>query len=177
MRADKLKGKAVISVASGTTLGKVEDVVFDLSDRRSAALRISSEGQEAYVPFDQVKSFGEDVITVPSDDVTRWVKPAEAGVAFVTADDIDKFRIVTTDGKDLGKARHVDLDPATGALLSIESREGGFLGVGAESYAVEVSAIVSIGDGTIVVQYSGEDDGRQEETANTEAAPTTPASS
>ena len=73
MNAADIKGRAVISVATGARLGRVDEVLLDPTSLARAAFRVMAAGQQALMPFAQVQSLGTDAVMVPGDDVAQWV--------------------------------------------------------------------------------------------------------
>ena len=51
MKASALKGKAVVSMADGVQIGRVEDVLFDTAGLRVAALVLTTTGGRSTMPF------------------------------------------------------------------------------------------------------------------------------
>src|SRR5947209_18377056 len=71
MKASELKNKAVVSMADGVQIGRVEDVLFDTAALRVAALALSTTGGRSVLPFAAVRSLGADVVTVESATATQ----------------------------------------------------------------------------------------------------------
>src|SRR4029450_4367846 len=58
MKAGELKGKAVVSMADGVQVGRVEDILFDTPALRVAALVLTTTGGRSILPFAAVRSLG-----------------------------------------------------------------------------------------------------------------------
>ena len=68
MKASALKGKAVVSMVDGVQIGRVEEVLFDTTALRVAALVLTTTGGRSTLPFAAVRSLGADAITVEKRD-------------------------------------------------------------------------------------------------------------
>lgn len=66
MKAKDLKGIAIVSLDAAAQLGRVEDLFFDTTQLRVAALEMSESGQRAIIPFSEVHAIGRDAVTVSS---------------------------------------------------------------------------------------------------------------
>lgn len=64
MDADTLKGLAVVSLAEGTRLGRVTDVLFETEPLRVVALQARGAGGDFVLPFERVRNVGADAVTV-----------------------------------------------------------------------------------------------------------------
>jgi sporulation protein YlmC with PRC-barrel domain len=152
MNATDIKGKAVISVTSGARLGRVDDVLFDAGSLAIAALRVSAEGQQALIPFDQVQSLGSDAVMVASADVAQWITTSSAAEGLISFDALKRYKVVDDAGTLLGTPQALELDPTNGRLQRLEIHKGGVLGMGGESATASGSDIASVGADVIVVR-------------------------
>ena len=84
MNAADINGRAVISVATGARLGRVDEVLLDRTSLALAAFRVTAAGQQALIPFAQVQSLGSDAVMVPGDDVAQWVTTSSAAEGLVS---------------------------------------------------------------------------------------------
>ena len=151
MEADTIKGRAVVSIESGAKLGYVEDLVFDTQALRLAGLCISAEGQEAVIPFEDVKSLGHDAITVPGDSAARW-KTTETTISKLPRlGQIKKLKVVDEAGTLLGTVHGVQVAPEDGRITEFDTRKGGVLGIGGEKHAIPARVVRSVGDEVLVV--------------------------
>lgn len=151
MKADTLNGMAVLSIASGARLGRVEDLAFDTGAGRVAALRVAADGQHALIPYASIHAIGKDAITVPSDDVAQWTKPEGALATMPGLDAFKKMKVVDEAGTFLGTVKEVNLDPASGQITEVAAHEGGVLGIGGTTRTFAASDIRSVGQDVILV--------------------------
>lgn len=71
MKAKELKGIAIVSLDAAAQLGRVEDLFFDTTQLRVAALEMSESGQRAIIPFSEVHAIGRDAVTVSSSQMAE----------------------------------------------------------------------------------------------------------
>ena len=151
MKADTLKGMAVVSIEDGAKLGRITDVLFDTRPPHVAALRVAADNQHALIPFGQVHSLGRDAVTVPSRAVAQWAA-ARAGERLPNLRDLGKLRVVDEAGTFLGTPRDVEIGPDDGCITQLQVHRGGVLGMGGESHTITAADIISLGDEVLVVR-------------------------
>lgn len=146
MNIDAFKQLPVLSIESGARLGFVDDVLFDTSPLRVAALRVKQAGQQIVVPWSVVKTVGVDAIMVP-DDAAAHTPSSEAGLsALRDSAALRALRVVDEGGTFIGTVKAVEVDPATGAITAVEAHTGGMLGMGGTTTAIGADEVRSIGD-------------------------------
>ena len=152
IKTSDIKGKAVLSIATGVRLGRVEEMLYDPASLDLAALRISANGQQAVVPFGQTQSIGRDAVMVAGDDVAQWITTSSAAEGLVAFDDLKHHKVVDDAGTLLGTPRTIAVDPQTGRLNQLEVRTGGMLGIGGQITTVLGSDVTGVGADAIVVR-------------------------
>ncbi|MGH2600694.1 MAG: MurT ligase domain-containing protein, partial [Dehalococcoidia bacterium] len=152
MKAESIKGMAVVSVADGAKLGRVDDLIFDPAERRMVALRIDADKQHAVIPLEQIKSIGSDAITVPAREVAQWPDASSPLNTFPRLGAIERLKVVDEAGTFLGEVANVEVDPATGAITGLAAHKGGILGIGRTEHTLTGDEILSIGDEVMVVR-------------------------
>ena len=161
MKASALKGKAVISMADGVQIGRVEDVLFDTAALRVAALVLTTTGGRSTMPFAAIRSLGTDAVTVESATATQAVADqADAGNLLRGLGDLMGLKVVNGAGAYLGDVREVVIEQANGMLSELEAHSGGLLGLGGTSVTVPSAAIRGIGPDLVTVDMpapSGEE--------------------
>lgn len=154
MKAAALKGMPVVSIADSTRLGIADDVLFDIAHLRIGVLRIEAGGQKVLVPFDQVRSLGNDAITVASNQLAEWAgATSEVGV-FQSTHDLTKRKVVDEAGTVIGMVQDVEFDSGDGRITQLKVHKGGMLGVGGETAVLPAGDVISIGDEFMVVRVS-----------------------
>ena len=154
MKARAIKGLAVVSIDTGAKLGYVDNVLFDTSQLVISAFRIDADGQQAVVPFDQVRSIGTDAVTIPNNDVVRWPSAGGDGGAGTTLDDLEKRKIVDEAGDYLGTVTNVEVDPQEGRVTHLQAHKGGILGIGGNTIDIDRADVISVGDEVMVVRVA-----------------------
>ena len=152
MNAADIKGKAVISIANGARLGRVEDVLFDPQGLAIAAFRVSAVGQQAVIPFDQVHSVGSDAVMVPGDDVAQWITTASAAEGLISLDELKHRKVVDDAGTFLGTPAAIEVAAQDGRLRQLKVHKGGLLGMGGETTTVPGGDVTGVGPDVIVVR-------------------------
>src|ERR1051326_7141862 len=108
MKASQLKNKAVVSMADGVQIGRVEDVLFDTAALRVAALVLTTSGGRSVLPFAAVRSLGADAVTVESATPTQAAADqAGAGNLLRSFDDLISLKAFNGEGAYLGEVRDV----------------------------------------------------------------------
>jgi len=125
MRADELKGRAVLALSNAEKVGQVEDVLFDAQFRRVLGFRVKRGGlfkQAQALLRDSVTSIGADALTVQSPDAVndeaRFADLAHAS----TLSQVEQTKVITESGELLGTIAHLEIDgdarTVTGYLLA-----------------------------------------------------------
>ncbi len=151
MNADTIKGRTVVSIESGAKLGHVDDLVFDTRALRLAGLCISADGQQAVIPFEDVRSIGTDAITVPGANAARWKSTDTTISTLPRLEQLKKLKVVDEAGTLLGTVHDVQIEPGDGRITELHTRKGGVLGVGGETHTITAGEITSVGDEVLVV--------------------------
>jgi sporulation protein YlmC with PRC-barrel domain len=151
MKASELKDQAVVSMADGTRIGRVSDVLFDTADLRVAALTLTTNGGQSILPFAAIRSLGADAVTVESATATQGVAAPTAGNVLRGLSDLLGMKAINGDGTLVGTVRELEIDQSGGRLLSVELHRGGVLGLGGTTVTAPVAALRSIGPEVVTV--------------------------
>lgn len=143
MRESAVRGRKVVALDSASTVGVVDGFVVDPHDARVAALRLRKTRTQATVlPWTAIHGFGDDAITVT--DADRIVQPGPDLAALMgKAGAVLGKRVLSSAGAELGAVRDVDIDTATGSVVSLilgDRTVAGDRMLGAGSFAVMVRA-------------------------------------
>lgn len=120
MRADDLKGRAVVTLANASKIGHVDDVLFDSAYRTVLGFRIKSSvwRHAEALPRAHVAAVGADAITVADESaVNSEDRFAELSGALTLAN-AQKTKVVTEGGDLLGVISAVELDASAEHVLS-----------------------------------------------------------
>ena len=151
MRSAALKGMSVVSVAEGTRLGRVDDLLIDTAERRIVALHCSDQGRRFIVPFQFVRNIGKDAITVESSQVTQVEGQGGQGPNTLRLGEFLKLKAVDETGTLIGTVSQVDIDAASGQLVSLDAHKGGVLGLGGTTVTIAAEQIRAVGPEMVTV--------------------------
>jgi sporulation protein YlmC with PRC-barrel domain len=138
MRLREARQREVVDNSTATRLGRVQGAVLALNPPRVQALRLAKTKRGALLSWSDLTGFGPDAVTVPDENVLREaLDDAEAAAAHPDKDLLDKPAL-SEFGMDLGTVVDAEVDPHSGALLTVVTDRGELdaqrlLGVG--SYA------------------------------------------
>jgi sporulation protein YlmC with PRC-barrel domain len=145
MKASALKSMAVISMADGINIGRVEDVLFDTTNLRVAALALTTSGGQSVLPFSSVHRIGADAVTVETAGLAQPAVASARGTALRHLSDLIGLKVVNGEGTYLGDVREVLIDQVVGGITELEAHRGGMLGMGGTSVHVRAADIRGIG--------------------------------
>lgn len=152
MKSQDLKGKKVVSIKDGETLGQVDEVLVDTESLQIAALHIKGHGEAALIPFDAVRSADGDVITVPSSSAARRPSARDETSHLSGLNEVSKLKVVDEEGTFLGVVQSLEVDPKSGAITTFEAQKATVFGLGRASQTLAASEVTSVGEEMIVVQ-------------------------
>lgn len=123
-------GKSVISYNSGEKIATIKDLIFDQNENCLLGFLIDEGGwfsSAKILPLYSVTAIGVDAIIVPSHEA---IAPSNdyANIHRILEDDniLNGTRIMTTDGRDLGKLIDLYFDEKTGIVEGYEASGGMF---------------------------------------------------
>lgn len=119
MRFSEARNRRVMSTAGAETVGRVKDLIVDPRSRTIAALALrKTEGDGDVLPWAEMKSFGQDAITVQSPE--RIVQ-AEGELAVLADKDhrVLGKRVLTDRGDEIGSVSDIEFDPESGAIRAL----------------------------------------------------------
>ena len=150
MDATSLIGMPVFTVDAGRKLGTVERLLFSLQEKRVTALALTpgTNPLRPVLPVEKIHAIGHDAITVGSEADIEAAADEELPAGLVGFDQIEKERVVTESGEDLGEVSSLHFDDTDFRLVYLELGRG-FL---SSDFRVSVHDIVSIGEDAIVVR-------------------------
>lgn len=114
----EIKDLPVVDVDSGRVLGRVKELLVDLSHGRVTGLLVAAGRRQLFLPFDKVETLGDSVVTVG------------AAVSLEPAHDVDPQdgpvgkRVVNRDGRLLGQVGDIIFDAESGCLWGYELSAG-----------------------------------------------------
>jgi sporulation protein YlmC with PRC-barrel domain len=151
MDGEKLRGMPIVSVGEGAKLGYVDEVLFDVPALRIVALRARGDDQIFAVPYEHLRTIGEDAITVESSQVTQMVSKPGPFDGLTDLGHLKRLKVVDEAGTLLGTIERVAIDPASGRITSLTAHRGGLLGIGGTSTTIEAEAVRGVGNELVTV--------------------------
>src|SRR5579871_2054439 len=127
MNVHAFKHLPIVSIETGAKLGYVDDLLFDTTPLRVAALHVKAEGQAFLVPWARVTTIGPDAIMVPQDDATHTLSSESSLSTLPGIETMRMLNVVDEGGTFLGTVKELDVDPQSGAITQIEAHTGGVL--------------------------------------------------
>ena len=109
----ELAGLAVMTLAGGERLGRVDDVVFHTATGRITGFLVDTGGllsKPRFLPAGQAQSLGADALTVPSADALQERSPAQADPDEVSGKSLDGRSVLNESGTVLGKVADILVD-------------------------------------------------------------------
>ncbi|MCL5947328.1 MAG: PRC-barrel domain-containing protein [Chloroflexi bacterium] len=157
MNAHDLLNMPIVSVAEGTKLGNVRDLLFDTNQIQLTALLLSGESGQSIVLMHDILSIGSDVITVETSSKTQPIEGNATLQPLRTWRDISSLRAISSQGEWIGDITHIEVDPQSGAIIAISIQKGGVLGIGAKHTEIQPTAIRAFGPRVLTVKLAETD--------------------
>ena len=141
-----LKRKPVVSMADGTKIGEIDDLVIDPSSWTVMELYIVGQPGRGLIPLGHLKGIGPDAVTIERADAVAY-NAKTAGLCFESIKDLH-----VVDGTGTRRGNVADLRyEAGGAIESFDVRQGGVFGLGAHHLTVTPGEIRGVGDKILTV--------------------------
>lgn len=175
MNAKSLIGMTVFAIEGGKNLGTVERLLFSPEEMCVTGFVVARTGSMMEEPEPQrvlarehVKAIGQDAITVESESLLDVTADGELPGGTVAFDEIEKERVLTESGDEIGVVNSVDFSDNDFRLEYLEVGRGFLSG----NSMITVDKVLSVGEDVIVVrddaldQVSGNDrdDGADDDT-------------
>lgn len=152
MKLSVLQDMPVVSVADGTKVGAVQDILVDTAQMRVVTLVLSGDGGTSWLPFESIRHVGGDAVTVESAAVTQGASGQAAADGLRGLKELTSLKVVNEAGTYLGEVQDVDFDARDGRIGELIARRGGVLGgLGATDTRVPVAAIRGMGPAIVTV--------------------------
>ena len=158
MRWDEIKDTPVVSIAEGTKLGSVHDLLLDDSYLQIAALVIGGGGlfggQRRAVAYGEVRGIGRDAVMVSGQDAVQAVGDDRS---FGVTHRLDALQqdVMSESGVHLGRVADAEFDPSTGALTALRFVSAGATApAGTDASVITRAQIVQLTAKMVVVQHA-----------------------
>ncbi len=146
MIVSDLKKKPVVSMADGSKIGEVGDLIFDPIRWIIANLYVDGKPGRGILPFAQIKGIGPDAVTIDQTSVIAF-NAKGSGLCF---EDLKGLHVVDSTGTVRGNVSDVTF-ALDGTVESFEIKQGGVFGIGAHHLTVTPAEIRGVGDKIITV--------------------------
>ena len=158
IKGKELIGRNIVTIDSGNQIDRVHDLVFDHDANQVLALLVDEGGwfrAAKVVPFESVKNIGEDAVMVQDEsavisarDDSRIAELLDTNVGLIGT------KLLTTDGRDLGKIADVYFDEHSGKVVGYEATGGVFSDLSSGRTFVPAPESISIGENAAIVPIS-----------------------
>ena len=153
-RYERIKGLPVITVAEGTQVGKVDDLVIDPDRKAVSWLRLHTGGmlggERMWVSVATVHGLGEHAVTINAEtDVRAPADAPEANTLVKARRGIIGTRVITENGERLGQVRDYEFAPDTFALTSLFVPPG--MNILGQFLTIPGDKVLTIGEDVIVI--------------------------
>lgn len=157
--ATSITGLPVYSLDRGSKLGYVKDVIYDTKQNKLLAFTLETRGifspDRFILPFDKVKSVGDDAVMVETGRVfKRENEFPEAKRAIHNKGDITHRVVMTLSGEKLGAVSDILIDEETGNAISYEVTGGLAQDIGSGRDYVDATHTINVGYDAIIVPDS-----------------------
>jgi uncharacterized protein YrrD len=129
-KGKELLGKPVITYDTGERINRIKDLIFDENDSSLLGFLVAEKGwfnNAKVLPLFLVSEIGADAIIVPSKDAIAPSRDYGTMHNILANENIlNGTRIMTTDGRDLGKLIDFYFDEKSGAIEGYETSGGLF---------------------------------------------------
>jgi uncharacterized protein YrrD len=158
MRFDEIKDTPVMSIAEGTKLGSVHDLLLDDTYLQIAALVIGGGGllggQREAVAYGEVRGIGRDAVMVSGQNAVHEARDTHAFGVTHRLGELHQA-VMSESGVQLGRLTDVEFDPPTGAVSALRFLpDGTTTSDGVEASVIAREQIVSLTAKMAVVQHA-----------------------
>lgn len=154
MRSRHLPGLPVLTLDSGTTIGRINRSVVDPEKKRVAALLVAPPRLwgKRLLPIESVHAFGGHAVTVGSAEALIPVDQDERLTVLLRERRIPLLGspVVTAGGELVGTVRDYEIDP-TGAISYLYVTDGVWRALSGREHKVPGSALLALGRDAVIV--------------------------
>ena len=153
-RYERIKGLPVITMAEGTQVGKVDDLLIDPDRKAVSWLRLHTGGlvggERMWVSVATVHGLGEHAVTINAEtDVQAPADAPEADTLVKARRGIIGAKVITENGERLGQVRDYEFAPDTFALTNLFVPPG--MNVLGQFLTIPGDKVLTIGEDVIVI--------------------------
>jgi len=152
LKASELKGRVVLALSDGATLGYVDEVLFDAVCRRVRGVRVKKGvlGHSTIVPR-VVVTVRPEAMTVPSPDTLATDDRGEEVADVVTLGQALGTKVVSEGGARIGTVTDIEMDDqahfVTGCRLSVPGKHH----LGHQERLMGAGQVLRVGEGGVMI--------------------------
>ena len=112
MKANELKGRAVVTLSDAAKVGQIDDVLFDADYRKVLGFRVKKGtfSRADAVSRASVTAVGSDAVTVVGPDAINTADRLEDLIGAMDLGQAEKTKVVTEGGNLIGTVAELELD-------------------------------------------------------------------
>jgi uncharacterized protein YrrD len=162
IKAKDVVGLQIITKNEGKKIEDISDVIFDPQSNRVVAFTASGGGmfgKDKILLLEDVQNIGPDAVIVESESAVKQSDSVDQKIKSIAKSKnyLSKTKIITEEGKELGKVSNIMFDDTSGQVYEFEVSQG-FKNIQSGKKRVKIDDIVTIGeDATIVRGYTEAD--------------------
>jgi len=174
IKASKVIGLPVFTINDGRKIESIEDVIYDPFQNRIEALLIEKGGwfsEAKVILFSDLQGIGEDAAIITTVSQIKKLSDVSKNIEMIAKNDtyLTNTKIITEDGRGLGKVSDIYFDSTTGRVQEFEVSHGSIGNWKGGKKRVKISDIVTIGKDATIVRIDGQQLVKQQETVPTPA--------
>lgn len=159
LKGKDIIGRNIVSISDGKHLDKVHDLIFDYDANRLLALLVDEGGwfrAAKVVPYDAVRSLGENAVMVDSEAAVVSARDDSRIAELLSAKQksLIGLKLLTTDGRDLGRITDVYFEALSGQVVGYEASGGLFADLTGGRTFVPAPQSIKIGADAAIVPLS-----------------------
>lgn len=170
MKASKLTGMPVISVAEGIKAGQVSDLRIMATSPQVQALMLKTGREHTVLPFEAIRTIGSDAIMIDGLDVVHADDELAGGEVVRHFTSLVGRETAGDDGSYLGDIKDLEIDPSSGRIDAILLHRGGVMGIGGEDVTVPGTHLHAFGPKLLTVAAPVSDEDRSDAPAESAGA-------
>jgi len=151
MKASKLMGMPVISIAEGMKAGQVADLRIMATSPQMRGLVLKTGREHTLLPFEAIRKIGPDAIMVDSLGVVRADDERAIDEGLRHFSSLVGREAAGDDGSYLGDVKDLEVDPISGQIDAIFLHRGGMMGLGGEDISVPGTHLHAFGPKLLTV--------------------------
>lgn len=159
IKGKEILGRNIVAIQSGARLAKVHDLIFDYDANLLVALLVDEGGwfrAAKVVPYGAVRSLGEDAVMVDSEEAVISAHDDARIDALLSRKqkNLVGLKLLTTDGRDLGRITDVYVEELSGQVLGYEATGGLFADLTSGRTFVPAPQSIQVGGDAAIVPLS-----------------------